>query len=138
MLSGKIRRPDYPCETYFENVGIYDAWDPQKRLLVYYEDLLSSPREELTRILNFLSEPLADLDHFMQEYEKHKKTCLSIYKNSESQGKDLLFHSRKTDHLYRESVDRWIEQLYPYWWGIYLKDHYAENKLNYLTARDKS
>jgi hypothetical protein len=110
---------------------LYESWNENKRLLVYYEELLLHPKEELTRILNFLGEPLTYLDAFMAEYEDHKATCLQIYKFSSSKGKDVLHHSRKTDKKYRESVDGWIASLYPEWWHKYLKDHYAEDCLNY-------
>ena len=116
--------------TYFDAITIYDEWDVDKRLLVYYEDLLTHPRETLTDILTFLGEPLSELRIFIKKLKKHKKTCLALYKEGESDG-DLLYHSKKTDPAHRKLIDAWIEQLYPMQWNKYLKHRYSENVLNY-------
>ncbi len=120
---------------YFDAISVYDSWDADKRLLVYYENLLTNPGPEIARILNFLNEPLTALDDFMRDYQKHKKICLDLYKDGESKGEDLLFHSKKTYPAYRLLVDQWIEQLYPVWWNKYLKQYYAEEVLNYEDSR---
>jgi hypothetical protein len=120
---------------YFDLISVYDSWDPNKRLLVYYEDLLTNPRKEITRILNFLNEPLTALNDFIRDYQKHKKICLDLYKDGESKGEDLLFHSKNIDPAYRLLIDQWINNLYPVWWNNYLKQHYAEEVLDYQNSR---
>ncbi len=115
---------------YFDNIAIYDEWDASKRLLVYYEDLLTKPRKTLIRILEFLDEPTSGVHDFMKTYKKHQKKCLHAYKEGESNG-DLLFHSKNTPPEYRRLIDEWIEQFYPKIWKKYLRHRYSENVLNY-------
>lgn len=120
---------------YFENLMAYESWNPKNRLLIYYEDLVASPRETLTQVLLFLNESVENIDYFMQKYDEHKKKSIAIYKRhqgkSETQGNDLLFHSKKMSTEKRKEIDGWIEQLYPEIWYTYLKDRYAEENNTY-------
>lgn len=125
------RSQQYAPDTYFINIGIYDSWKPENRLLIYYEDLLVKPAQTLTKALLFLHEPLNRLDNFINEYEAHKQKAIEIYKVSESEGNDLLFHSRLINPDHRKQIDEWMSQLYPLIWQEYLKERYAEKNLDY-------
>lgn len=133
LLQGRTRRRGYTPASYFENLEFFNTWNPDNRLLIYYEDLLMYPRHELLRILIFLEEPVTRLDDFMSNYQEHVALSIKLYKKSASKGSDPLFHSRSTDQEYRLSVDQWITDLYPELWNTYLKDKYAEPNLDYLT-----
>ena len=117
---------------YFDNLKLYDCWNPENRLLIYYEDLMADPEQTLIVILQFLQEPIDQLDDFMKQYDEHKRKAISIYKKyqkeSKTEGNDLLFHSKKITSEHRQQVDSWIAQLYPDLWQKYLMDRYSGRK----------
>ena len=121
----------YAPDTYFADIALYDSWKPENRLLIYYEDLLAKPTQTLKKILLFLYEPIDRLDNFINEYEVHKQKAIEMYKVSESEGNDLLFHSRLINLDHRKQIDEWIAQLYPFIWQEYLRERYAEENLDY-------
>ncbi len=123
----KLAGKGYPIEVYFENFEIYETWNHQKRLLVYYEDLLLNPRQTLANILDFLQEPCDRLDLFMRDYEQHQAASSSLYKDSRPTINDVLYHSKKISPEDRCAVDSWISCHYPAYWSQYLKDRYAED-----------
>lgn len=115
----------YQHRIYFENLAFFDSWPTERRYLIYYEDLITKPRETLAGILAFLHEPDTRLDQFMHEYQHHKEKCLSLYSGATSRGSDPLFHSKKLSAAYRKQVDTWIADAYPDLWHTYLH-RYAE------------
>jgi hypothetical protein len=131
VLLGKEAKGNSDPRIYFNDIALYDTWNAQNRLLIYYEDLVRKPIETFIMVLLFLEEPFGRIDCFMQEYAAHKKKALSIYKASESEGNDLLYHSKLIDPQHRKQIDRWIEELYPTMWQTYLKIRYAEENLVY-------
>lgn len=110
---------------YFDNIEFFDAWPAERRLLIHYEDLMTSPRETLARILTFLEEPLTRLDLFMHDYEKHRQESIGLYKGCMSKGDDILFHSKQIPLDKLQELNTWIRQTYPHIWDNYLKDHYG-------------
>jgi hypothetical protein len=120
----------YRIGVYFDNIALYDKWPKHMRLCVYYEDLLTSPRETLSQILLFLDEPLSRLDSFMRDYEYHKQRAITFYRTGSSNGIDLLFHSRKVAYEHRQKVELWLVSLWPEIWDRYLQC-YAEERLIY-------
>lgn len=127
----KKRGGGYDAKTYFDNLATYDSWKSENRILIYYEDLLTKPKETLACLLLFLNESLEYLDCFMNEYEAHKIHAIEIYKESKSDVTDLLYHSKLIDVDHRRQIDEWIAQLYPAMWDTYLKDRYVEDILDY-------
>merc|ERR1712146_509889 len=58
--------------SYFENLTVYDEWNPEKRLLLLYEDLIKDPRKTLEKLFTFIQEsPVRSLDTFFEQYEEH-------------------------------------------------------------------
>jgi hypothetical protein len=117
----------YPHHFYFENLALFDSWPAERRHLVYYEDLITKPRETLAAILAFLQEPDTRLDQFMDEYEEHKNRSLSLYSGATSRGSDPLFHSKKLSAQYRKQVDTWIADAYPELWEKYLQRYHESD-----------
>ncbi len=119
-------------EIYFDDLKVYDEWAEDKKILLYYEDMISDPAQVMTKALLFLKDPLSGLEDFMLQYEYHKKTALKVYDyngGSQSQGNDILFHSYKLSAAERKKIDEWINATYPYLWNKYLKDRYSEEIL---------
>ena len=131
VLQGEGSTGNSDPRIYFNNIRVYNSWNPEKRLLIYYEDLVSKPIQTIINIVQFLNEPLDKIDLFMRDYSQHKKKAIKIYKESESKGNDLLYHSKLIAPDHRLQIDLWIEQLYPNIWNNYLKDRYSEDSLVY-------
>ncbi len=125
LMHNHIAGLGYEAQSYFDGLELFDAWPAHMRLLIYYEDFLTSPRETLMHILNFLDEPLTRLDQFMDKYEMHRQQCLALYPSSLSKGADTLFHSKKTSLEFHKLLDEWIQKAYPYLWHTYLEQRYA-------------
>ncbi len=126
MLRDHTVGKGYAVQTYFENLVLFESWPKDKRLLIYYEDFITKPRETLETILAFLHESSMPLDEFMRDYEHHRNACLTLYNGAVSKGEDILFHAKKTSAKFRKLVDTWISDAYPTLWETYLKDRYAE------------
>ncbi len=116
-VSNLLTKADY----FFTNLEIFDSWREEDRFLMYYEDLIQNPRATLTALLNFLGENDRYLDGFMQDYEYHRQTSLSLYTASVSKGNDMFFHSKKKPLAFREKMDLAIKKEYPELWEKYLK-----------------
>jgi hypothetical protein len=117
----------YQHRLYFENLALFDEWPTERRYLVYYEDLITKPRETLAGILAFLDESDERLDQFMDQYQHHKEKCLSLYSGATSRGSDPLFHSKKLSAQYRKQVDLWIADAYPELWEKYLQRYHESD-----------
>lgn len=120
---------------YFDNIALFDSWNPQKRILIYYEDFLTDPKATLERLLDFLNEPPTRLEDFLKDYEHHQKKAIEIYKESLTKAKDLLQHSRKMPEALRKQIDLWIEELYPIQWNKYIKHRFSEEVLDYNSTK---
>lgn len=68
-----------PFEICISQLQIYDAWNPEKRLLIYYEDLMTAPSKVLTKIMCFLEEKNWDIMGYLKDIEYHKKNCKDRY-----------------------------------------------------------
>lgn len=110
----------YAAKIYFENFAVYEQWESATRMLVYYEDLLQNPREELEKLLIFLGEQSVRIDDFISEYEQHKAKAKKIYKDTVHGSNDVLFHSKKLSQNYKQQIDAWVAKAYPDLWRNYL------------------
>lgn len=131
VLLGQESKGNADPRIYFNNIALYNSWNPARRLLIYYEDMIVYPRETFQKILAFLNEPFDKLDEFMAHFEEHKQKAITIYKVSESEGNDLLYHSKMISPEHRKQIDAWIQELYPTIWQHYLQARYAEENLTY-------
>jgi len=95
----KVGDEDFLEKTYFEEeydkyisiIQYYEKWDTDKRLLVYYEDLLNNSYEEIGRIFEFLDIDTKDSNEFMYNYERHFRCMLDIYSRTFPGGELTVF-----------------------------------------------
>lgn len=108
---------------YFENLEYFEQFEGEK-FLVYYEELLLQPERVYRNILSFLGASDQFLEDFMNELEAHKKVCLKYYDSycfgSETQGKNLKFHSNKISKEELTEFDQLVKDSYPNLWEKYL------------------
>jgi len=131
FLSGVGCQGHVDPRIYFDILQLYSEWDPQRRIMVFYEDMVAYPRKTIDTVISFLGNSCEKVDEFMKNYAFHRANALRIYKEAESKGEDLLYHSRKLSPEYRKQIDGWIEQLYPVAWKEVLAARYAEERLQY-------
>ncbi|MBS0619970.1 MAG: sulfotransferase domain-containing protein [Verrucomicrobia bacterium] len=111
---------------YFNNLRVYDFWDPSKRLLIYYEDFLVNPRPILEQVLHFLgsTDRFDALNTYFRNLEEHSTYCLGLYDSmggSHSKGKDPLFHTKQIGFEMAMQIDQEAEALFPHLYNNYLK-----------------
>jgi hypothetical protein len=111
---------------YIENLKVFDAWNPEKRLLIYYEDFITKPRETLKTVLDFMEQKDQLLDTFMKNFEEHKKISIKFYEGrqatkSMSKGKDLKFHQKRSPKGFNDELMSTLKSLYPKIFDKYLK-----------------
>ena len=125
---GVIKAVKTPNFYFFTNLIRFDSWPNENRLLVYYEDFITNPRETLSKVLSFLGEEDTYMDDFFRDYEFHKKRCIDHYEYlqkqdhqySHTKGESLIFHSSKMSKETLREVDHLIQLNYPDLWKKYL------------------
>ena len=118
-----IETPMSVC--YFQVLKCYDQWNPAKRLLVYYEELMLRPEQELRRINDFLGASEERFAKFMDNYQQHVDQSFKIKAERKaptpSQGKDLLYHTQKLNNKYAlRQIDQLVKSKYPDLYEKYL------------------
>ena len=118
------------CFTYFDALRLYDEWHPDRRLLIYYEDLILQPVNTFKKIIAFLGHESDYIQEFMQHYETHRQNCIYLYyaqsRTPMTKGNYILYHSRKISPRKRKWIDKTVAKLYPNLWNTYIKDRYSE------------
>lgn len=116
---------------YLEILRLYDSWSPERRHMIYYEDLISDPEKIYKDLLAFLNEPPIYLDAFIALYSEHKKACLTIYAQQEdepvTQGNKKIHYANMMQKEERIKLDQYIAQAVPHLWEKYLKNAYEES-----------
>ena len=113
---------------YFDNLALYHRWHPEKRLLLYYEDLITDPRNTLEQLLRFLHVEPTCLDAFFEHFDLHKRCSLHIYTTQDpsiTKGNKTMYHSYSIDKQERKAIDAYVANTYPIIWDMYLR-RYAE------------
>lgn len=116
---------------YLNLLADFDAYPDENKILVYYEDLINEPEQELKRLLVFLNKSEEFLDEFLKEYEFHKSRSISDYskfaKKSSTNGNEILYHSKRLSQKQREYMDNFVQENQPDLLEKYLF-RYLENK----------
>jgi hypothetical protein len=114
---------DKKHEMLFVNLAQFDTWRNDRKLLVYYEDLMTNPQATIAKVVKFIKEPLSKVKDFIASLDFHKERCLTYYRarhGSITEGKDLTYH---TDHLSKDEVQilyHHIKATNPSLWNKYL------------------
>jgi len=91
---------------YAEGIEIYDSW-PNKKIHIYYEDLISKPRETLLEVANFIGCERVVYEKFMSNYESHRDRSIKLY--ASSLGPSVTKGNKKDHHKFRLSYEERIE-----------------------------
>jgi FkbM family methyltransferase len=114
---------------YIGCIQIYEEWGARK-LLIYYEDLISDPEPELVKVLDLLGANRTHLSELMNNLDSHRKQSVSLYTgNKKTSGQQsctqgdpnkLLFHSKGLTDRQRTEWDQHLVRNYPDITGKYL------------------
>lgn len=114
---------------YFHNLRVYDMWNPEKRLIVYYEDLLQTPQEVLLKIAEFIGEANKkdEIQAFIDNLDEHMNESLKIYEGlnnrgykSHTRGRSFLHHTNKIGIDKARKIDKLVLKCFPYLVDKYL------------------
>ena len=113
---------------YFDILNLYDAWNPNQRILVYYEDLMTDYEGEMKRVLDFLGSE-AGLQDFLDHYERYREESMQRYTfGIQSGGADLLYHSRNVPLVWLVQLENFFKKKYPYLWNKYLTRYAVKDR----------
>jgi hypothetical protein len=93
-------------DKYIKNIRFYEEWEGNKHI-IYYDNLKENPKEELTRLKEFLGSDDERLEELLKDLEHHNNRMLEVKKinihSVNTNGSDTHFW-RNT--LYPEDVQR--------------------------------
>jgi hypothetical protein len=102
----------------------------KKKLLIYYEDLITNTEFEILRVIKFLKKDgvtLLNPQDFLINLDAHRKKSAAAYvQGSRTGGQVTIYHSKKINVADKKDIDTYLESTYPELWNKYLK-RYKEN-----------
>ncbi len=115
---------------YFNLISTYELWNPENRLLVYYEDLMKNPKQEIMRVSKFIGSDTDRTENFLSHLKQHADASFAQKRTpTDSKGKDLNFHSKKISPNDLKKMDTVVRANYPEYWDKYLNRYSVENTM---------
>jgi hypothetical protein len=96
MFNSHTRGSENPMLDYVKILEQYEKLE-RRKCLIYYEDLVTKPKETLMKIVEFLNIDKAHAKNFFDNFEYHKKQGIAAYHDTSfTQGsKNVKFHQSK-------------------------------------------
>ncbi len=119
-------------EIYIKVLSRFDQWDKDRKLLIYYEDLIKYPIENIKTICQFLDIDMSTLDDFVENFDLVKQNAIKSYckghgsPNSYTKGDHALFHIKHLTEIQRQRWDAYFETNHNQLYNTYLT-RYKEN-----------
>ncbi len=146
LLKAKIQCTEQAIEENLLNIERYhipihllkafNEWHEDKRLLITYEDMLSTPQKTIERILAFLDEPSSEVKSLLPTFERHKKQLIKNYEKtfkafggSMSKGQTLDYHTQNISLQILIQADDMLKQTYPHLWEKYLSRYATKSEI---------
>ena len=108
---------------YITVIQTYEEFEGDK-LLVYYEDLINKPTEQVERIIEFAGIDKRFLTEFLHNYEKHKAASLGAYSpGSHTKGTNLKHHSSALSSEFVSFMTAHVKKAHPELFDKYLKKY---------------
>lgn len=102
--------------SYFTILDFYERWPADKRLLLYYEDIVTDLPSALATLVAFLDGPLDAIPDFMEQSVMHTSISKELYKQhggTKSDGVDLTFHSKSVSREELQAFNDLVKMRYP-------------------------
>jgi hypothetical protein len=121
---------------YFHNLRVYDIWNPEKRIMVYYEDLLQKPQETLQKLADFLGEKNKEVEisAFIDKIDVHMENSIKIYEGpnkgyiSHTRGRSFLYHTNKIGLIKSRELDELVYKCFPDFFNKYLSTYSLDSE----------
>jgi hypothetical protein len=123
---GRIIGPGMRTD-YISLIRYYDEY-PDKKMMIYYEDLITDTSTEVRRINDFLNSVgmPSNCTEFLDDLKNHAKTSRKQYHEPCFSGGDkVLYHSKEIPEEDRKKVDEYLKAKFPEIFEKYLK-RYSE------------
>lgn len=105
MTESKVKRALKNMDRYIENLKKYDKHNPRRKIIIYYEDLMTKPQHVFHDLGKYLKISPQKVDEFLKNYESHKKICIEKYRQNFIRQNRPYFkaHSKGTNlNFYKE------------------------------------
>lgn len=122
---------------YMKNLSFYDLWkDDDTKLLIYYEDLISDPKNTIEKLLMFYDKDIDLVEEFMENIDYWQKKVYRSYINSQGpqHGKSArnakpkeIYHTKNISLDDLKKVDRKVRDAYPVLWERYLNRYRSKS-----------
>ena len=120
------------AEEWMEILRRYDKYTGPK-LLVYYEDLISRPKNTVEKIQDFMTDGLADGQRYLEffkNYDLHKQNSIDFYKNTNggesfTKGEISIHHSERFSMLEKKEIDSIFKDLDKEIYEKYVEERYG-------------
>ncbi|MDX8430968.1 MAG: sulfotransferase domain-containing protein [Candidatus Algichlamydia australiensis] len=116
----------FSANWYLKNLQFFDDWPEERRLLIYYEDMIQNPKEVFERVATFIDEDPEVFASFLAHYKEHVAKSLAWrnakegHVRAQSMGRDLSYHSKRISRKKRQKFDEAVKNNYPDLWEKYL------------------
>lgn len=124
---------DNAAKAYMRIIRAFDQSPIPRKVFIYYEDLLRSPKQTLKALLSKLKLPTDRLDRFMKEYDQHKRASIDYYNRmvDTSMTRGDLSQTHQTSSLLKDREKKEIpkkkamlKQSYPHLYQKYLSRYF--------------
>ncbi len=120
MLKNACHKGNGVKQDYVGLIEYYDQF-PKEKMVVYYEDLVDCLKPTLKKSLQFLNEDDQYLESFMSDIQHQHKECMSLYGNSQTKGKNSIFHSTRMSAEQKTMWDNYLIEYNNELYDKYLK-----------------
>lgn len=115
----------FSIDEYFSHLEFFDEWDTERKLLIYYQDLMNNPIAVLQKCEQFFGPMKGSIEDFFKNIEKHKKDSSKYLKklhkfplpSSSNQG----YYLNKMSEEEKKFMNQKIHSLNPYLYDKYLR-----------------
>lgn len=103
------------------HLRVFDKWEKNNRLLIYYEDLVERPNRVIEQLAEFLQTDPIRTEELVENFEMYRQRCFETYKASKSPGQDVSFHTKEVPKATLKKIDQMIRELDPKIYREYFK-----------------
>lgn len=124
---------------YLKAFDVFEAWDPNNRMLVFYEDFIAHDNEILLQLLKFMEEPTTFLEDFIINKQEYFRRLLESYAQqhkrnfggaSSKNGPKEIYYTNNASPETLRFIDEYLRKKAPKIWIKYLKRFKTNNQAN--------
>jgi hypothetical protein len=131
----KQKEPDFLfvkefLNKYLEPFRIYELWDQENRMLIYYEDFVIDGDAILLDILHFMQVEPTYFEDFIANKQEYQALLLESYRKQHERNNggfsvrekpESIFYSKGVRFELLARIDEYIQEREPHLWEQYLK-----------------